>query len=183
LDPANKDQKKLTKLKSTEKSKDEVVVYNPVQNGETDNGFDDLSVLGIQDHNITMPDYQGWKTKFLLSLKAMTIVKVHKNCLSCILKFRKITQNRLIFFDSDEEALDCVNFIDAQRLMEEQRLNQKFSLHTSGLDIAPTDNFSFLVEVVGATNLRVSDIKSSDPYVLCYFNHELHHRTKYISST
>jgi hypothetical protein len=182
LDRVDKDQKKSSKVKDLETPKDEILVHNSFQNSENDIGNDDLSVIGVQDNCFTLPDYQGWKTKFLLPLKAVTVVKYHKNYLSCILKFRKITQNRCIFYDSDIDALDCVNFLDAQRTMEEQRLNQKFSLHASGLDIKPSDNLTFLVEIIGATDLRASDIKTSDPYVLCYFNHVVHHRTKYISS-
>jgi hypothetical protein len=130
-----------------------------------------------------MPDYDGWKVKYKLPLSAVHLRGVNKRVVSFYFAYRNIKQNRQLFFDNEDDALDCNNFIESQKVHEEQRQLQKFALNSSGFNVSPTENISLLVEIVGATGLTPGDSNTSDPYVMCYFNHQLVHRTKHIPKT
>lgn len=138
---------------------------------------------GIMSESMPMPDYDGWFAKYKLPLKAITFKGTHKKCVTFLFEYRTIKQTRKIYFDSEGDALDCVNFIKMQQAEEDKRLRQKYSTNSSGIKINPLEYYTFLVEIVGATDLPAGDLTSSDPYVVCYFNHKEVHRTKHIPKT
>ena len=148
-----------------------------------ENSLDGSSFLEGDNLDLDMPDYDGWTVKYKLPLSAVHLRGVHKRVVSFDFAYRNIKQNRQIFFDTDEDALDCNNFIESQKVQEEQRQLQKFALNSSGFKVTPAEKISILVEIVGATDLIPGDRNTSDPYVMCYFNHQLVHRTKHIPKT
>lgn len=130
-----------------------------------------------------IPEYEGWETKYKFPLSAIQITGVHKNVLFGSFSYLHIKQKRDLRFDTDEDALDAANFIEAQKQLDEHRKQQKFVQHTAGIKVTPSEKLSLLVEIVGATDLPVGDMTTSDPYVVCFFNHMQVHKTKHISKT
>jgi hypothetical protein len=157
-------------------------------NGSTENDdaaslLEGGSILADDGELTVMPSYEGWEAKYKFPLSAIQIKGVHKNVLSGTFSYREVRQCREFRFDTEEDALDCANFIESQQQLEEYRHQQKFVQNSSGIKVAPSEKLSLLVEVVGATDLPAGDITTSDPYVMCYFNHVLVHKTKYIPKT
>ena len=157
-------------------------------NGSTENDdaasfFEGGSILADDGELTVMPSYEGWEAKYKFPLSAIQISGVHKNVLSGVFSYRQIRQFREFRFDTEEDAHDCANFIDSQKKLEEYRHQQKFARNSAGIKVTESERLSLLVEIVGATDLPAGDLTTSDPYVMCCFNHVLVHKTKYIPKT
>lgn len=155
-------------------------------NDEDDDGASLLeggSILDDSEIGRATPDYEGWRAKYKIPLKACTVKGIHKKCVTFLFEYRVVRQTRAVHFDSEQDAMDCVNFIESQKKQDEQRRQQKFEQNSSGLNISPRDSIHLLVEIVGATDLPAGDLLTSDPYVWCFFNHKEVHKTKHIIRT
>lgn len=185
LEPASKEQKKsLKKLtQDIRRRRGKAHVNDSANLDDNSSLLDGSSLLECDNRDLDMPEYDGWKVKYKLPLSAVHLLGVNKRVVSFDFAYHSINQNRQIFFDTEEDALDCNNFIESQKVQEEQRQLQKFALNSRGFNVTPTENISLLVEIVGATGLIPGDTETSDPYVMCYFNHQLVHRTKHIPKT
>ena len=130
-----------------------------------------------------MPSYEGWEAKYKFPLSAIEVKGTHKNIMYGFFSYRQIKQNREFRFDTEGDALDCANFIEAQKQLDEHRRKQKFAQNSAGIKVSPSEKLCLLVEIVGATDLQAGDLTTSDPYVVCFFNHLQVHKTKYIPKT
>jgi hypothetical protein len=134
----------------------------------------------MADEDIPVPNYEGWVVRYKLPLKAITFKGIHKKCATFLFDYRTIKQTRKVYFDTEMDAHDCVQFVEAQQVEEDERLRQKYNANTSGIKVNPMEYITLLVEIVGATDLPAGDLTSSDPYVVCYCNHKEVHRTNYV---
>lgn len=151
----------------------------PDDSSITDGG----STIAGDDQLLDVPDYEGWRAKYKLPLSAIAIQGTSKKIVSIDIDYRSIKQHRKIYFDSEHMAQEAVNFIRYQQAEEEKRKGQKFANNSSGVKVNPLEYLTLLVEIVGGTDLPASDLLSSDPFVICFFNHKEVHRTDYINNT
>lgn len=132
----------------------------------------------------TKTAYEGWCVRYQFPLKAVTIQKVKNNSVTFKVQHREINHLRKIKFEKAEEAEECSNCIRGLKSTEEARLDAKYkeSVKRLGKNISVNakEQICFLVEIVGATDLPRGDVKSSDPYVKCYFDGMEVHKTGYL---
>jgi hypothetical protein len=152
---------------------------------------DDASTVGVPadflDYglsNFALPDYdKGWKAKYRFPLNALKIRGTHKTGVQIDVDLGKHRETRELIFDNIEESEGFRSAIEQELELEDQRREAKLNATLGGLKLASNEKITFLIEIVSAWDILAGDFFTSDPYVLCMFNHKEVHRTKYIPKT
>jgi C2 domain len=134
-----------------------------------------------RDDISNLPSYKGWNAKYKLPINSMSIKSVHKNDVMITTEIRHIKHTRNLIFDSEQEAIEFVQKIEMQKQAEHERSRVKLQHALGGLKITPGEEVTLLVEIVSASDLPIADLKSSDPFVICFINDREVHRTDFIS--
>lgn len=134
--------------------------------------------------NFELPDYdKGWKAKYRFPIHALKIKGTHKTGVHVNVDLGKHKESRELIFDNIEESEGFCYAIEQELKLEDQRREAKLHATLGGLKVAPDEKITFLVEIVSAWDILAGDFFTSDPYVLCMFNHKEVHRTNYIPKT
>jgi hypothetical protein len=140
--------------------------------------------LDVGSGNFALPDYdKGWKAKYRFPIHALKIKGTHKTGVHINVDLGKHKETRELIFDNIEESEGFCYAIEQELKMEDQRREAKLQATLGGLKVAPNEKITFLVEIVSAWDILAGDFFTSDPYVLCMYNHKEMHRTKYIPKT
>jgi hypothetical protein len=140
--------------------------------------------LDVGSGNFALPDYdKGWKAKYRFPIAALKIRGTHKTGVHINVDLGKHKETRELIFDNIEESEGFVYAIEQELKMEDRRREAKLQATMGGLKVAPNEKITFLIEIVSAWDILAGDFYTSDPYVLCMFNHKEVHRTKYIPKT
>lgn len=160
-------------------------VSSTMTNGRQEESEHDESTIVpqefIDDGSPVRIDADKWKAKYRFPLKNVTITNSHKNCVSVHIVFGSIRQHRELFFESDEDARDFAQVIQAQLDKEPQRVTQKLNVTAQGVPLNDDESLTLLVDICSARNLTAGDRSTSDPYVTIMFNGKEVHRTDYVS--
>jgi hypothetical protein len=193
LDPENQEELKAAMLRAKTRRKEHdhsnasVTVGAPSTNSHED---DDASTVVPADFldagsgHFALPEYdKGWKCKYRFSIHALKIAGTHKTGVQINVDLGKQKETRELIFDNLEEAEDFRSVIDQELKLEYQRRQAKLNATLGGLKLVPGEKVTFLIEIVSAWDILAGDFCSSDPYVLCMFNHKEIHRTKFVPKT
>lgn len=155
---------------------------------------DDASVM-LGDHeysNLLHKDYfaspdfdQGWEDKYRFPLSCMSIKGTNKSGVYVKIQLGQSKHTRQLIFDTVEEAEDFCAVVKQETKLEKDRGESKMRLAFEGKDMPaePTEQITFLLEMVSAWNLPAGDLYFSDPYVIVSHGRKEIHRTKYIPKT
>ena len=152
----------------------------PDTNTLADNG--DLFSIKDDGSASNLPPPTEWLQKYKFSLKNVEINKRHKSSCVVTTKLGELSQMREIIFYSQKEAIAFCDLIRQQKSFEKERERQKFKLALGDIKLGRDENIDFLIEIVGAEDLPVADLLTSDPLVKVYFQDNEVHRTKHICS-
>lgn len=133
-----------------------------------------------------------WITCYLLDLKKVEIVDVANKRITLKLRYRpdREPRERYFVFQYPEDAASFQDTITSERDKGREREEKQFksAIEAAGiknqlknLQAFGEQQLEFLVEIVGAEDLPIEDITSSDPYVVAQFGEQILHRTKYVS--
>lgn len=133
-----------------------------------------------------------WITSYVLDLKKVEIVGIANKRVTLRLRYKPDTEprERHFVFHLAEDARSFVDTIERERINEKERDEKKFlsSIEAAGIKSKVKNlqefreqQLEFLVEIVGAEDLAIEDITSSDPFVVAQFGDRTLHRTKYVS--
>mmetsp|Transcript_13765 Transcript_13765/g.20289 ORF Transcript_13765/g.20289 Transcript_13765/m.20289 type:complete len:1086 (+) Transcript_13765:65-3322(+) len=151
--------------------------------GTLDGAFSGVDTMLVR----TKTNYDGWSIKYQLPLRGVSIQKVKNNSVTFKVEHRDINHLRKIKFETDEEAKECASYIRELKSTEEARMAKKYQECMKRLggevSVNAKEHISLLIEIVGATDLPCGDLKSSDPYVKCYFDGVIVHKTGYLKKT
>lgn len=127
---------------------------------------------------------EGWKAKYRLPIKMVSIRGTHKHSVIVQVDLGKKKQVREMIFVSLQEAEKFHAMVEEQLALESERAEQKMNVAIGNTkSIRLDEEVTFLFEIVSGWDLPIGDFKSSDPYVSCIFEGEEVHRTDYISKT
>jgi hypothetical protein len=179
-----RDAKKSAKAK---KAQNGLIVLDPateeisVLNGGDD---DDSTVAGAfadKDDISNLQSYEGWRAKYKLPINTVSIKSVHKKDVLIITEYGHVKHSRDLIFDSEQAANEFAQMIEMQKEAGQDRAKIKLRHALGGLKITPSEELTLLVEIVSGTDLPVADLSSSDPFVVCFFNDRVVHRTDFVS--
>jgi hypothetical protein len=140
--------------------------------------------LDVGSGNFALPEYdKGWKAKYRFPIHALKIRGTHKTGVHILVDLGKHKETRELIFDNIEESEGFCYAIEQELKMEDQRREAKLQATLGGLKVAPNEKIAFLIEIVSAWDILAGDFYTSDPYVLCMYDHKEVHRTKYIPKT
>lgn len=194
LEPVTKEAKEALKKRTQQRPKIvDVLDPNANSHDDDDEDDDDQSIETAQVPNEFLDDgstnyaqlgrdIKGWKAKYRLPLKALSIKAHFKKDVVVHMSLGKAFQIRQLVFDSVEEADNFRHFIQEELSQEEGRADMRLKA-TLGSVPQQSEQLTLLVEIVSAWNLLAGDFSSSDPYVRCTLNGVEKHRTKYIPKT
>lgn len=187
LHPADKVKKQASKQRGREARRGHLpALHEEHQEQAPAEGHDDEETLAdvFQGEFMDVPDstsFDGWVAKYKIPLKAVTVKGRIKKSVSLLFSYRAIQQTRKIYFDTEGQAEEAVEFLSRQKQAEEERLHRKYVHATQGLEkINPREHLCLLVEIVGCTDLIAGDLTSSDPYVVAFFDGKAIHQKKHI---
>jgi hypothetical protein len=203
LDPDNQEELNAARKRGQMRRKEHDHANNCVTIGEASpisgppstNDFedDDASVastvvppdfLDVGSGNYALPDYdKGWKAKYRFQIHALKIRGTHKTGVHIDVDLGKHKETRELIFDNIEEAEGFCYAIEQELKKEDQRREAKLQATMGGLKVAPNEKITFLIEIVSAWDILAGDFYTSDPYVLCMYDHKEVHRTKFIPKT
>ena len=133
----------------------------------------DLSAMSV------VPTSERWTPKYKLKLQDITIHSRDKVVVSISTVYQSKKQLRKLFFYNESDAENFVSFVKEQQGQEKERIAKQFDVALGEIKLKEsiTDKLRFLIEIVGAEDLSVADIKTSDPYVSVYVGDKLVHKT------
>jgi len=157
----------------------------------------DIDTNSILDTNsiVSPPRFHAsdstWISRYLLEIKKVEITSMANKRVTLNLRYKtdREPEERHFVFHSEHEAKDFCNIVRHQKDQERHREQYilKSALENAGLEnqvrnmeVFEVEQLEFLVEIVGAENLAVEDLTSSDPYVVCQFGDKILHKTQYI---
>ena len=126
-----------------------------------------------------VPTSERWTPKYKLKLQDITIHSRDKVVVSISTVYQSKKQLRKLFFYNESDAENFVSFVKEQQGQEKERIAKQFDVALGEIKLKEsiTDKLRFLIEIVGAEDLSVADIKTSDPYVSVYVGDKLVHKT------
>jgi len=172
-------------------------VIFPSSNGHQNNmanNRDQLSPLSVVPEDLSLPghdlgvDYndfgEEYTTKYEIKVSKLVIEKILNHKVTLKFKHKKKEQIRKIYFNNDGEAQEFVSTFEKIKLQEEEKENMYLEKVTKSLEIDDFDaEVKFLIEIVGAEDLPIADMFSSDPYVVAMFRNKKIHKTKTIKKS
>ena len=96
------------------------------------------------------------------------------------------TDERVILFDRAADAVEFTERLEAELAKEAERTQAQIEEALGkSQELQAESEVKFLVEIVSARGLPVADVhtRSSDPFVVCSMDHQVLHKTDYISRT
>jgi hypothetical protein len=155
---------------------------------------DGLSVIP-ESKSVSSPSRGGpsskWVSCYLLDLKKVQVVDAANKRVTLKLRYKPDSEprERYFVFQSAEDAQSFLDTMEQERVNERQRDQKKFltAIEVAGikkkvknLQEFREQQLEFLVEIVGAEDLPIEDITSSDPFVVAQFGDRTLHRTKHV---
>jgi len=133
--------------------------------------------------SVMQSSFDGWEIRYKFPLKSISIENKKRNSATFGFQHQGKVHQRKIKFDTEDEMKECTQHITDLLKEETSRLNAKYETSIEGLQksVMSREVITFLVEIVGGIELPAGDIKSSDPYVVCYYDGAKVHKTKHIS--
>ena len=133
-------------------------------------------------------------TRAILDLKNIQIVQVSNKKITLSLRYKAHhkPEERCFTFRSVQEATDFHDTIQQEKINEERKEHAQLicAVEEAGMmgkirnmNAFQEEQLDFLIEIVGAENLPVGDVKSSDPYVVARFGDQILHKTKHVSKS
>jgi hypothetical protein len=126
-------------------------------------------------------DQRDWKAKYRFPIKALTITNTHKSTVSLDILLGSAKQHREIIFETDTDAREFAQIIQAQLDQEPSRAAERLRVTASGVAYSAEETITFLVEICSARSLLAGDKWTSDPFVVAYYDGKEVHRTDHIS--
>ena len=138
---------------------------------------------------------EGWHPKYRFPVSSLVLQKGRgrqqqrsNNDTSVTIGIRMghKTDERVILFDRAADAVEFTERLEAELAKEAERTQAQIEEALGkSQELQAESEVKFLVEIVSARGLPVADVhtRSSDPFVVCSMDHQVLHKTDYISRT